>query len=264
MKFTKASAAGNDFILIDNRKKKLSGTEQDFFRDICRRRYSIGADGVILLESSTRADFHYRHFNSDGLPAAMCGNGARCISRFAYERNIAGAELSFEINGVIYKAICRAESITVIFPYPKSADTKMKIFPESPLREAGFINTGVPHYVIFTDDVDDVNVEEEGKKYRSHPEFKQGTNVDFVEISDGHSLKIRTFERGVEAETLACGTGAAASAVIANLKNSVSPPVRVETRGGLLEIDWDSRKKTLLLTGTADLVYEGELRRTAK
>ncbi len=259
MKFTKAAAAGNDFILIDNRKKSLSGAETDFFRDICRRRHSIGADGIILLENSSRADILYRHYNSDGRPAEMCGNGARCISRYAYEKQLTRDKLSFEINGIIYLAFCRGDSVTISFPYPKTIDPDKRIFPQSDNQEAGYINTGVPHFVVFTDNLDDLDVESEGKKYRFHPEFNHGTNVDFVEILTRKSIRVRTFERGVEAETFSCGTGAVASAILVHLKKDFLPPVEVSTQGGRMEIDWDKKKQKVLLTGKAKLIYEGEL-----
>jgi diaminopimelate epimerase len=259
MKFTKAAATGNDFILIDNRNKILSGSEQNFFRDICRRRYSVGADGIILLEDSSCADILYRHFNSDGRPAEMCGNGARCISLYACKKHLTGENLSFEINGIIYHAVCRKKSVTVTFPYPKIINLDKRIFLQPGLQEAGFIETGVPHFVVFSGDLDDLNVEKEGIRYRSHPEFRHGTNVDFVEITADRSIKIRTFERGVESETMACGTGAVASAIIAHLREGLSPPILVITKGGHLKIDWNQQKQTVSLTGPAELIYEGEL-----
>ncbi len=259
MKFTKMAAAGNDFILIDNRRKNVSGREKDFFRNICRRRYSVGADGVILLEKSSHADILYRHFNSDGLPAGMCGNGARCISLYAYKKKISEKRLSMEAGGEVYQADCRGDFVSVTFPYPLKIEPDKKVFPEFRGREAGFIWVGVPHFVIFTDELDRLDVETEGRKYRCHSKFEKGTNVDFVQILGKKSIKLRTYERGVEAETESCGTGAVASALYAHLLEGLSPPLQVSTRGGILEVQWDPDHKNVSLTGKAEFVYEGRL-----
>jgi diaminopimelate epimerase len=258
MKFTKAVAAGNDFILIDNREKKHSGREREFFKSVCRRRFAVGADGVILLEESARADILYRHFNPDGCPAEMCGNGARCLGLYAYKKQITGASLSFEINETIYYAVCSGNAVTITFPYPELVEPYKKVFTRSDQVEAGFIHTGVPHFVLFTENLDAVDVQTEGTEYRSNPAFPQGTNVDFVQVLADGSIKIRTFERGVEAETLSCGTGAVAAAFLSHIQKGLSPPLQVRTRGGELRVDWDKHKQNVFLSGTAELVYEGE------
>ncbi|MBD3415166.1 MAG: diaminopimelate epimerase [Candidatus Aminicenantes bacterium] len=258
-KFAKMTATGNDFILFDNRNIEFKGKEKDYFRRLCQRRFSVGADGVILIEESCSADFKYRHFNSDGHPVHICGNGARAACRFAYQKKIAGENITFEVNETIYHGWCSKDRVTIDHPAPQDTQTELGIIQEKTFKEGGFAIIGVPHLVIFSNHVQDVDVNELGKKYRHHPRFEKGANVNFVQVLDNHRIKVRTFERGVEGETYACGTGAMASAVISHICNGVASPVEVKTKGGDLLVKWDQGFSRLYLEGEAHLVFEGQL-----
>jgi len=260
MEFAKLSATGNDFILFDNREKKFKGDERKFFQQICQRRFSVGADGVILLEESDLADFKYRHYNSDGHSVNICGNGARAICWYAWVKGITGKKIQFESKGVIYHGFCSGDGVTIDHPNPQEIQTNMEIVKEKDFEEGGLAVVGVPHLVIFCDDVDGVDVQKSGKKYRTHPFFEQGTNVNFVQIIDAQTLRMRSYERGIEAETLSCGTGAMASALILNITKGVQNPVKIRTRGGRLKVDWEKGFKPLYLSGKAELVFEGRFR----
>jgi len=259
MKFAKMAATGNDFILFDNREKVFKGDEQPYFHHICRRRFSIGADGIILLEKSKSADFKYRHFNADGFPVKICGNGARAVCRYASLKNITGTNMTFEAEGVPYNGWCSEDEVTIDHPAPIDIQTQIEIAHEKIFKGGGSVVVGVPHLVIFSEDIQKINVLKLGRKYRFHPFFKQGTNVNFVQIVDSKTLKIRTYERGVEGETLACGTGAMASALISHLSKGLKIPVTVETRGGILRVRWDKGFSMLYLSGQAGLTFEGHI-----
>ncbi len=258
--FSKLSGSGNDFIIIDNLSGELN--VEDFKEKIpliCRRRISVGADGVIIIEKSDRAHFRWRFFNSDGSEAEMCGNGGRCVARFAYEKGIAPQKLAFETLAGIIRAEVNGKSVKVemIKPFGLKIDEKLNI--DGRELTYSFINTGVPHVVIFVDDIEAVDVEELGRKVRFHEAFKpSGTNVNFVSVRDG-KLFIRTYERGVEGETLACGTGATAAALIAIEKKMLSSPVTVITRSKeALKIYKEGEQ--VFLEGLTRWVYDGVLK----
>ena len=256
--FTKMSATGNDFIVIDNRSGILNcDRDKEFLSRICQRKVSVGADGVILLESSKRCDFKYVHMNSDGSIAEMCGNGSRAISYFAHSKGIVAQNAKFEILGKIYQVKINGNMVTTDFNSPVDQKFNLGIVSESYLQEGGFINSGVPHLVLFVKDVNAVDVANIGRKYRHQKEFSEGTNVDFVQVERSNFLKVRTFERGVEGETLACGTGAVASAIISNKKGLTTPPITVQYAGGELGIDFKKNFKNITLTGKVDLIYTG-------
>ncbi|MGD9346708.1 MAG: diaminopimelate epimerase, partial [Candidatus Aminicenantes bacterium] len=188
MKFTKLSATGNDFILIDNRNNQLSGEEKEFFRKICRRRTGVGADGVILMEASDRADLRYRHINADGSPAEMCGNGARALCYYAVSQSIVPPHLTFEIEEEIHEAWVTGEQVKLRIPPPSPLRDKLGIVTEEGLEEGGFINLGVPHLVLFTNSVEAVDVLSIGRLYSCHPLFENRTNVNFVQHIDAHTI----------------------------------------------------------------------------
>ncbi|MBN1153547.1 diaminopimelate epimerase [candidate division KSB1 bacterium] len=259
-KFVKISATGNDFILFDNRQTIDRGDESEFYRSICRRRVSVGADGVLLLERSTEHHFSMRYFNADGSIGEMCGNGARAAAHYAYTNNIAPATMSFDVLGVVYHAKIVENGIELSMPPPVSYHLTPGVAEESALREGAYFDVGVPHYVVFVDHVDAIDVIGLGRKYRYHDSFKpRGVNVNFVEIVDKTHLKIRTYERGVEDETLACGTGTISTVMTAYLQNLVQVPACVDTRGGHLMVDFGADFKDLTLSGMARIIYSGEL-----
>ena len=255
--------SGNDFIIIDNRKKEFSIKNlKSFVTKICSRRFSVGADGVIFIEKSSRADFKWRFFNSDGSVAEMCGNGGRCAARYAFIKRIAGKSLSFETMAGLIRAEVKGARVKIQLTEPNGLKLGIKLKILGKEKELNFINTGVPHVVHFVENLEDCPVEELGSEIRYHKKFSPaGTNVNFVKHSRGNFLKIRTYERGVEGETLACGTGLVASALLSYALGKVRSPVSVQPRSGEeLKIYFDKNEKgfhNVYLAGEVRLVYEG-------
>lgn len=260
MKFTKISATGNDFILFDNRDGKLKGDEHDLFRHICQRRLSVGADGILIINRSEKYDFSLTYYNSDGHIGEMCGNGARAASFYAFRHEIAPASMRFDVLGVEYSAAVDDDWVSLTMPPP----VEIREFPgavqEKEFSEGGYLNVGVPHYVLFVPDVSKVDVETIGRKYRHHNAFQPwGTNTNFAEIVDDHTLKLRTYERGVEEETLACGTGTISSAILGHKQRGLTLPITVHARGGMLRVDFDEKISNITLQGKVSIIYHGEL-----
>ncbi|NIR47943.1 diaminopimelate epimerase [candidate division KSB1 bacterium] len=257
--FFKFSATGNDFILIDNRENILAGDETDFFRTICQRRTAVGADGVLLIENEAQHDFRMRYFNADGTETA-CGNGARSSAYFAFHQGFAERRMSFVSDDEVYEAEVDCNSVKLRMPQPQDVRETVGIVDEDVLQEAGFVHIGVPHFVLLGTEIGKLNVDELGRKYRKHARFHpQGTNVNFVKVVSPHQVKLRTFERGVEQETLSCGTGCVASAYLLNLKNQARFPIEVLTQGGELRVYSDDERGELFLEGEVKLVFEGKL-----
>ncbi|MGD9211092.1 MAG: diaminopimelate epimerase [Desulfobacteraceae bacterium] len=263
--FSKMSGCGNDFIIIDNRDKLLPFTDLSrFARSICRRKLSLGADGLILIEPSQSADFKWRFYNDDGSRAEMCGNGARCVSRFAYLNNITGPELTFETDAGIIAAKVQGEHVKIRMTDPVELALDQSLISDHKTIKYSSINTGVPHVVIEVDNLDTMDVVGKGRKIRMHPEFAAaGTNVNFVSLLKDGGYAIRTYERGVEDETLACGTGCAAAALILAKKKGISSPVDLLTRsGGYLRIYFTHTQNGfdgLFLEGDARIIGSGQL-----
>lgn len=276
--FMKLSGSGNDFILIDNRERvvdsRLAGA---LAAKVCTHRMSVGGDGLILIERSRRADFRWRLFNADGSEAEFSGNGARCAARFAYLKRIASRRMRFEtLAGIIEaemvpgspkrrgKAVQEPSAVKVRFPDPTGLRLHLRVPIGGIEREAHFIDTGVPHCVYLVDDPDTIDVVGIGRPTRQHTLFQPaGTNVNFIKVLDPHRIRIRTYERGVEDETLACGTGAIASALIAGLAGKVESPVTLIPQSGLeLTVYFGSRGEAftdVYLQGDARAVYEGRI-----
>ena len=263
IRFTKMSGSGNDFIIIDNRVNKFNEMDlPDFVKKVCTRRLSVGADGIIIIEEDHEVDFKWRFFNADGSIAEMCGNGARCAARFAVNNGIAKEELRFRTIAGIINAWVKGEKVQIEIGVPNGTALDQTILIDDKKYPFHFVNTGVPHVVIFLDSISDIDLEKIGKAIRFHQIFQpEGTNVNFAQVIDRDSIKIRTYERGVEAETLACGTGASAVAFIANLKYGLKPPIKIVTKGGILEVDFSpgGKKPPIFLTGDARFIYTGEL-----
>ncbi|MEN8142464.1 MAG: diaminopimelate epimerase [Thermodesulfobacteriota bacterium] len=276
--FTKMSGTGNDFIIIDNRDQQIKKTEMsDLAGKICRRQFSVGADGLIFIENSDTADFRWEFYNGDGSKAEMCGNGARCAARYAHERGLAPAKMSFETIAGTIEAQMIGRNVKIRLTPPTDIMLARSVEIAGEAKEVHSINTGVPHVVHFVSDDHDTPVSEWGRHIRHHKLFEPaGTNVNFVRMPSGE-LEVRTYERGVEAETMACGTGAVASALIAALHGHVTSPVKVRTSGGdLLTIHFslldtsvnqnseealrhEQRIAEVFLEGPAVFVYDGEL-----
>jgi diaminopimelate epimerase len=262
--FSKMSGSGNDFIVIDNRNGELQGIDlTKFITSVCRRKMSVGADGMILIEPSDKADFRWRFYNADGSRAEMCGNGARCAARFAYVNGIAGQTLSFETDAGIISGQVNADRARVKMPDPADLRLDYSInLTDGPLTVSSF-NTGVPHVVIIQDTVEDTDVFGLGREIRNHAAFAPaGTNVNFICQRGPGELAIRTYERGVEDETLACGTGSIASALVASIKLNWSSPVNLVTRSGeFLTIHFSEENgifKDVYLEGDARMIYTAQ------
>jgi diaminopimelate epimerase len=252
--FNKYQGAGNDFIIIDNRKGLFNPLNVKLINKLCDRRFGIGADGLILVSDIRDGDFEMKYYNSDGKLGSMCGNGGRCVAHFSKKHGIAGDIQKFLAFDGIHEAT--VDGYIVRLQMADVNDYKI-------INGRYFLNTGSPHYVVFTKGVDKMDVFNEGNKLRWAPEFAPGgTNVNFAEIID-NTIHLRTFERGVEDETLACGTGITASAIASVLSGKfVSAPVKVKARGGNLKVEFDvkdGKVTNIWLTGPAMFVFEGEI-----
>jgi len=265
--FAKMAAAGNDFILVDNRNnavgKKVKNLSR-FARVVCERKLSVGADGLLVVEKSRKADVTMRIFNPDGGEVTMCGNGSRCVALYAAKKGIAGKKLSIQTKAGVLNAQVGRDVARIEMMPPKEFKSRFSIDVYDETFEVDFVNTGVPHVVYFVDDIEKFDVKRFGKEIRYHKEFaSEGTNANFVKVVDRHDIVLRTYERGVEDETFACGTGAVASAIVASELHSVEPPVKVKTWGGdVLTIHFKKVKdkyKDVFLEGGVRLIYEGSV-----
>ncbi len=263
IQFTKAVATGNDFIIVDNRKRALEEKSLSLFaKRACNRKRSIGADGILVIELSKRCDFRMRIFNPDGSEAHMCGNGSRCAALYAVVKKIAKTRMTIETIAGVLNASVKGDIVKVRLTDPKDIKWNFCLMINKCPFKVNFVNTGVPHVIHFTDDLEKVDVKNIGSHIRNHGEFSpEGTNADFVKISGKNTIKIRTYERGVEDETLACGTGAVASAIISAETEKMTSPVIVETESGeKVKVYFDIIKgnfRNVYLEGKAQLVYEG-------
>lgn len=263
---TKMSGAGNDFIIIDHRARFIPEPYQPQFAQlVCRHSFSVGADGLILIEDSATEDFEWRFYNKDGSVAEMCGNGARCAARFAWRRGIAGRKMRFAtLAGVIdAELIGEQEHVRIGMTEPFDYRDSMLIHLGESEKEVFFVNTGVPHAVVFVDS-DSTPVEKWGRTLRYHEQFEPaGTNANFVKIIEDGQLLVRTYERGVEAETMACGTGVVAAAIVAARQGLSESPVDVTTSGGeQLVVQFrleDTGVLDVHLQGPARIIYEADL-----
>jgi len=263
--FAKMSGAGNDFIVIDDRSNVVGNDARELAKQLCRRRVSVGADGLILVVPSVGHDFRMRYFNADGTEADMCGNGGRCVARFAHELGVAGRRMSFESSSGVHSAEIideRAVRLEMADPRALLLDTRISLRGDETVVHR--VNTGVPHAVLEVRDLDGYPVLEMGRAVREHEHFMpEGTNADFVAVDDRHTIRLRTYERGVEDETLACGTGATAAAIVLAARGEVESPVTVRTRGGheLVVSFYMSHLGfcNVSLSGDATVVYRGEI-----
>ncbi len=263
VEFVKMSGSGNDFIVVDNRRGVVE-QPAEFARANCPRRTAVGADGLLLIEPSEKADFRMRIINADGSEPQMCGNGARCAARLACARQIAPSSMRMETMAGVVSAEVEDERVCIGLNDAGPVGEELALQAEGTAWKVHPIEAGVPHAIIFTNDLDAAPVVLVGRAVRHHETFQpRGTNVDFVEHAGGNQLRLRTYERGVEDETMACGTGAIASAVVACERGLLkAPPVRVETRGGELTIDFRmeaGRAVDVRLCGEAEFIYEGTL-----
>lgn len=259
IRFYKYHGAGNDFVIADNREGELSDIESEQIRQICSRRYGIGSDGLILLSSHDVHDFKMDFYNPDGSGATFCGNGARCITAFACEMGIFCKETTFLAADGLHKAQILDKNDTGKW----LIRVQMRDVPlPSYDRDFSFCDTGSPHVVKYTDDADKVALHIQGPKIRYDKRFgESGTNVNFVQEVDARTIKMRTYERGVESETHSCGTGVTASAVIQAYKHQIrKAKIKVSTRGGNFSVSFRKEGdlyKDIWLEGQVQFVYEG-------
>ena len=264
--FAKMAGGGNDFVVIDNRGGKIDDPS-DLARRICTRALSVGADGLVLVESSVRATFRMRYWNSDGSLGAFCGNGTRCAARFAFLHVIAGRKMSIETDaGIVHAEMGEGGQVTISLPPPHSFRARRPVAVGEQTVHGSSIVVGVPHYVLFLrEDLWSQNIVPLGRAIRTHPELVPdgGANVNFVTVRGEHAIEVRTYERGVENETLACGSGVVASSVISAMFGRVQSPVSVLTRSGItLEVSFtmrDGHAEEVRLRGDARLVYRATI-----
>ncbi|KAB2667610.1 MAG: diaminopimelate epimerase [Verrucomicrobia bacterium] len=264
--FIKMTGAGNDFILADNRAGNIALTREQVAR-LCHRQFGIGADGLMLLVPcrSGKADWAWQFYNSDGSDAEMCGNGARCFARFIQKTTgWPRPEVTFETVAGVISARFEGERVTVRLTPPHGFRPAERVPTSAGELEVSSLNTGVPHAVVFVPDADRAMVQQLGAELRFHPHFKpRGTNVNFVEVKGPSHIRVRTYERGVEGETLACGTGVTAAAIIASRIHGFAPPIRVQVQGGdelrVAFADSGDAIADVDLNGPATFVYTGRI-----
>jgi len=262
--FTKLTGAGNDFVAVDNRDGHLQVDWSAFSRSVCERHFGVGADGLLVLSPAKHADFTMLYYNADGSTGGMCGNGGRCCVMLARRNGLGQEEISFEAFGYTYRALFTGEGIRVAMKEPERIRRGIPVHVSAGRFLCHAINTGSPHVVTFVDDLDAVDVAATGRELRHHREFRpEGANVNFVKSEGKNSIAIRTYERGVEAETLACGTGSIASAVITSLERAAVSPVTVHTRSGeILRVGFEvegEKIRSVYLEGHARIVFSSSL-----
>ncbi len=255
LEFYKYQGTGNDFVVIDNRMEQFDKQNVTWIAKLCHRKFGIGADGLLLLENSTKYDFKMLYFNADGNESTMCGNGGRCIVAFANFLHIIGNETIFEAIDGIHIASIKNNIVTL-----QMNDVDTITEKDTHL----FLNTGSPHHVTFKNDIDSIDVKSLGASIRyGKPYNTEGTNVNFVEQINDNSFKVRTYERGVEDETLSCGTGVTAVAISAFHTNKTkSNTIVLKTRGGDLQVRFTKKNehyKKVFLIGPTEMVFKGFL-----
>ncbi len=270
--FVKAVASGNDFIIIDsfrNQKPKNAERLGSLAKELCQRKLSVGADGLLVIEGSKKCDFKMRVFNPDGGEVDMCGNGIRCLALYAAAEGICSNKMCIETRAGNLQAGVEQDRVKIKMSRPKDLRLKFDLNIDDQTHNVNYINTGVPHTVCFVQELNNFSVEEKGKAIRYHPEFQpEGTNADFVEVLDKGHIRIRTYERGVEEETLACGTGCVAAGIITVYEMEREPQrgqrkVKVDTQSGeVLNVYFNIEKGVIdqvFLEGKAKIVYKAEV-----
>jgi diaminopimelate epimerase len=261
--FAKLTGAGNDFVLIDNRSGIIRAPNS-LAKRLCDRRFGIGADGLILLEKSRVADYRMKYYNSDGSYGGMCGNGGRCIALFAFLHGIAGDRCRMEALDYVYEAEIRGETVRLKMKDPINFRSGLAANLGENTYQCYSLDTGAPHAVVFTENLEELDVARLGKTLRHHALFlPEGTNVNFVRKAGEDRLEVRTYERGVEAETLACGTGSIASAVVASIVYGMVFPIEIVARSGdvlrVHSIREGEKITNVILEGPAKILFSGNV-----
>ncbi len=269
LEFDKMAGGGNDFVVIDNRGGIVTDPS-DLAARICTRRLSVGADGLILIEPSNRANFRMRYLNSDGSHADFCANGTRCAARFAFLHVIAQRKMTIETDAGVLSAEIVEQQVELILHRPRDYQPERPLKkPDGAVVDGSFILVGVPHYVVFHsgDDFWTREIEQEGRLLRIHRDLQpEGANIDWVRVEGPNQIAVRTYERGVEAETLSCGSGVVASVAVSALGEKVTSPVSVMTRSGIgYRVSWRTDEegaiREMALRGDARLIYRSEVTR---
>lgn len=253
--FSKYQGTGNDFILIDDRDETFPHTNQSLIAHLCHRRFGIGADGLILLQNDPNYDFQMVYFNADGAEGSMCGNGGRCIARFAHDLGLFESETRFQaVDGEHVAVVCE-EDIFLRMSDVVSTEER---------TGRPFLDTGSPHVVQFVDDLESVDIVAEGRAIRYDAAFPVGTNVNFAQVLDDNTVFVRTYERGVEDETYSCGTGVTAVALVAYRQLAMPDPVFIQTIGGNLRVSFNpladgGQFSNIYLIGPAKRVFAGSV-----
>jgi len=264
--FSKMAGGGNDFVIVDNRAAKIENVPE-LTRRICTRALSVGADGLILVEGSARATFRMRYYNSDGSLGAFCANGTRCAARFAFLNVIAGRKMTIETDaGLVGAEVGEGGLVTLSLSSPHAFRARRPVQVGDTTVHGSSIVVGVPHYVVFLrEGLWAQDIVPLGRAIRTHRELQPdgGANVNFVTVRDRHSIEVRTYERGVEGETLSCGSGVVASTVVSALFGKVESPVAVLTRSGItLEVSFElagGYAESVRLRGDARLIYRATI-----
>ena len=269
-------ASGNDFVVIEKSSQLSALSSQLLAKIICARKYGVGADGLLVLEKSRKADVRMRIFNADGSEAQMCGNGARCVAFYLGHRSqVTGHRSKIETKAGMIESEINGNKVKIKLTDPKNIKLDIPVKVNNRTIRVNFINTGVPHTVVFVAGLKEIDVFNLGRQIRYHQRFKPaGANVNFIEILNNNSLKIRTYERGVEDETLACGTGSVASAIIAagalghclpagKAGGTGAGNINIHTKSGeILKVYFNSNHNSISdvwLEGKAKIVYKGEI-----
>jgi len=252
--FYKYQGTGNDFIILDNRSGQFPKNNHNLVAKLCDRKFGIGADGLMLLETETNFDFKMVYFNSDGAQSTMCGNGGRCLAAFAKSIGVIGNEGLFNAVDGSHKVLIKEDQVILGMKKVNEVQNKEKYF---------FLDTGSPHHVQFVSDTEKVNVNDQGAKLRYGMYGAQGANINFVSLDSTGLHSIRTYERGVEGETLSCGTGVTAAAIAIHQQNEAyTSPISLHTKGGLLKVHFTKVGQgysKIFLEGPAEFVFKGEI-----
>lgn len=262
--FWKMHGAANDFIVVDDRALTFPARDEAWMRAVMARRTGIGSEGILLIQPGNEADFRMRFFNPDGGEVDMCGNGARCIARLAYELGAAPSLMRFETGAGIVRAEVMGDIVQLTMTKPRDWRLGGELTIDGTTYAYDFVNSGVPHVVVVVDDLAAVDVARLGAAIRYHADFApKGTNANFVQITGPNSLSVRTYERGVEAETLACGTGIVAAGLLAGKTGRVQTPVQITPASGdVLTVNYrltSDGADDVTLKGPAVHVFRGEL-----
>ena len=253
IEFYKYQGTGNDFVMIDDRSEAFDLRANELIARLCHRKFGIGADGLILIRNHSEADFEMIYYNADGYLTSLCGNGSRCAVKFANQLGVIGNQCTLMTVEGILKA--NIENDLVHIKMPDVNDVEVH-------KDHYFLHTGSPHHICFVENVEQYDVFNEGRKIRSGaPYFEEGSNVNFVQPIDASQIFVRTYERGVENETLSCGTGVTAAALVQGLEGA-SSPIHVKTLGGKLQISFErenKRFKNIYLIGPAENVFTGKI-----